>query len=86
MINENKKELSPEQSKELLGVFKARFGKAMNRHKGLDWMNTYSMIVQQKARTAAGVFVTTVKGSSQGKNTSRKTMRLIWQQPWALNS
>ena len=32
-----KKELSPEQSKELLGALKARFEKNMNRHKGLQW-------------------------------------------------
>jgi len=36
-INSNKKELSPEQRKELLGVLKARFEKNMNRHKGLEW-------------------------------------------------
>jgi hypothetical protein len=36
-INSNKKELSPEQSKELLGALKARFEKNMNRHKGLEW-------------------------------------------------
>jgi len=33
----SKKELSPEQRKELLGVLKARFEKSMNRHKGLEW-------------------------------------------------
>ena len=33
----NKKKLSPEQSKELLNVLKARFGKNMKRHKGLEW-------------------------------------------------
>jgi len=32
-----KKELSPEQSKELMGVLKARFEKNMNRHKGIEW-------------------------------------------------
>lgn len=32
-----KKELSPEQSEELLRVLKARFEKNMNRHKGLEW-------------------------------------------------
>jgi hypothetical protein len=31
------KELSPEQSKELLRALKARFEKNMNRHKGLEW-------------------------------------------------
>lgn len=32
-----KKELSPEQGKELLSVLKARFEKNMNRHEGLEW-------------------------------------------------
>jgi Protein of unknown function (DUF4256) len=34
----NKKELSPEQRKELLRGLKARFDKNMNRHKGLEWV------------------------------------------------
>jgi hypothetical protein len=36
-INSDKKELSPEQREELLGVLKARFEKNMNRHKDLEW-------------------------------------------------
>src|SRR4030081_1639733 len=36
-INSNKKDLSPEQRKELLGALKVRFEKNMNRHKGLEW-------------------------------------------------
>ncbi|MDB4920236.1 MAG: hypothetical protein JWQ54_2219 [Mucilaginibacter sp.] len=36
-INNNKKELSPEQCDELLGTLKARFEKNMNRHKGVEW-------------------------------------------------
>jgi Protein of unknown function (DUF4256) len=36
-INSNKKELSPEQRKELLRALKARFEKNMNRHRGLEW-------------------------------------------------
>jgi len=35
--NSKKKELSPEQRKELLGTLRARFDKNMNRHKGLEW-------------------------------------------------
>jgi hypothetical protein len=34
---ETKKELSPDQSKELFRALKARFEKNMNRHKGLEW-------------------------------------------------
>jgi hypothetical protein len=33
----NKKELSPEQSLELIITLKSRFEKNMNRHKGLEW-------------------------------------------------
>ena len=33
----NKKELSPEQSKDLLETLKTRFEKNIKRHKGLDW-------------------------------------------------
>ena len=36
-INSNKKELSPEQRKELLRKLKARFEKNVDRHKGLEW-------------------------------------------------
>lgn len=35
----NKKELSLEQSEELLSTLKIRFEKNMNRHKGLTWAN-----------------------------------------------
>ena len=36
-INSNKKDLSPEQRKELLRTLKPRFEKNMNRHNGLEW-------------------------------------------------
>jgi hypothetical protein len=36
-INNNKKDLSPEQREELLRALKARFEKNMNRDKGLEW-------------------------------------------------
>jgi hypothetical protein len=36
-INSNKKELPPEQRKELLRALKARFEKNMDHHKGLEW-------------------------------------------------
>jgi hypothetical protein len=36
-LKRNKKELSPEQRKDLLGTLKARFEKNANRHKGLEW-------------------------------------------------
>ena len=37
MSKVNKKELSPEEIKELLKILKSRFEKNMNRHEGLDW-------------------------------------------------
>ena len=48
-INSNKKDLSPEQHKELLRALKARFEKNMNRHKGLEWGK-----VQAKLEVNAG--------------------------------
>jgi hypothetical protein len=36
-LNSCKKELSPEQRKELFAALKARFEKNRNRHKGLEW-------------------------------------------------
>ncbi|MEH7416156.1 DUF4256 domain-containing protein [Neobacillus drentensis] len=36
MTNE-KKQLSPEQREEILGILKARFEKNMNRHEGIEW-------------------------------------------------
>jgi hypothetical protein len=48
-INSNKKELSPEQRKELLNALKGRFEKNMNRHKGLDWAK-----VQAKLESSTG--------------------------------
>jgi len=44
------KELSPEQREELVSALKARFGKNMNRHKGLEWAK-----VQAKLDLPAGV-------------------------------
>ena len=43
-INSNKKDLSPEQRKELLRALKARFEKNMNRHKGLEWDNVQAKL------------------------------------------
>ncbi|GEO09231.1 DUF4256 domain-containing protein [Segetibacter aerophilus] len=36
-MNENKKQLSPEQLKQLLNILKARFEKNMKRHEDLEW-------------------------------------------------
>ena len=39
-----KKELSPEQRKQLLGALKARFEKNMSRHKGLEWADAQARL------------------------------------------
>src|SRR5882672_3720736 len=36
-LKTNKKELSPEQRKELLSALAVRFEESMNRHQGLEW-------------------------------------------------
>ncbi len=37
MIKENKKEIPPQQTDEILKIIKARFEKNMNRHRDLEW-------------------------------------------------
>jgi hypothetical protein len=44
MNMDNKKELSPEQLKELLKVLNTRFEKNMNRHKGFEWGNVQAKL------------------------------------------
>jgi hypothetical protein len=44
MIKKNKKELSAKQREELLRELKGRFGKNINRHKGLEWANVQSRL------------------------------------------
>src|SRR5216117_3952080 len=39
-----KRDLSPEQRKELLRALKARFEKNTNRHKGLEWANVQAKL------------------------------------------
>jgi len=48
-LTSNKKDLPPEERKELLTALKARFEKNMNRHQGLAWAN-----VQAKLEANAG--------------------------------
>jgi hypothetical protein len=40
----NKKELSPEQREQLIGVLKTRFEKNKTRHIGLDWNNVHAKL------------------------------------------
>jgi hypothetical protein len=44
MNNINKKELSTEQSEELLSTLRARFEKNSNRHKGMEWPNVQAKL------------------------------------------
>ena len=46
-MNNSKKQLSTQQSEELIGILKARFEENMDRHKGLVWAN-----VQAKLETS----------------------------------
>ena len=36
-MQKDKRQLSPEQHEEILGILKSRFEKNMNRHEGLEW-------------------------------------------------
>jgi hypothetical protein len=42
----NKKQLSPQQTEELLGTLQVRFEKNKNRHKGLEWSNVKAKLEQ----------------------------------------
>jgi hypothetical protein len=46
----NKKKLSPEQHKELLGALKARFEKNRNRHKDLEWAQVQARLEAHTAK------------------------------------
>src|SRR3954463_2107024 len=50
MTKGNKKELSPEQTEELLRVLKTRFEKNMNRHKGLEWSKIQAKLEADPAK------------------------------------
>jgi hypothetical protein len=43
-LKRNKKQLSPEQRKELLAALKSRFEKNIDRHKGLEWANAQAKL------------------------------------------
>ena len=43
-IRNNKKALSPEQRRELLGTLKSRFEQNMIRHQGLEWPKVYAKL------------------------------------------
>ena len=43
-INNNNKELAPEQREELLRAMKTRFEKNMNRHNGLEWVQVQAKL------------------------------------------
>ena len=47
---ENKKELSPEQQKVLIGILKTRFEKNMNRHTGLEWAKLQAKLEQESSK------------------------------------
>ncbi len=46
----NKRELSPEQRKELIRILKDRFDKNMNRHEGLEWITVQAKLDNNTGR------------------------------------
>ena len=46
---ESKKQLSPEQQKELISTLKTRFEKNRNRHEGIDWAQVESRLYEEKS-------------------------------------
>lgn len=49
MAKKTKKELSPNQSEELLGILKLRFEKNMNRHNGISWAEVEARLTTKSA-------------------------------------
>ncbi len=49
-INSNKKQLSPEQSKELLNTLKARFERNSSRHKAVEWATIQAKLEANKEK------------------------------------
>lgn len=47
---ETRKKLSPKEREELLETLRARFGKNMNRHKGLDWTRVKARLEANSAK------------------------------------
>ena len=45
---ENKKQLAPEQQKELINTLKARFEKNRNRHEGMEWAQVETRLNDEK--------------------------------------
>ena len=46
---DNKKELSPEQRNELIGILKARFEKNRNRHQGIEWADVQAKLEHESS-------------------------------------
>lgn len=49
-MSSTKKKLSAAQQEELLGILKARFGKHMERHKGIDWAKVQARLEAAPAK------------------------------------
>jgi hypothetical protein len=49
-VTSNKKDLSTQQSKELLDILKIRFERNKNRHKGLEWANIEVKLISATAK------------------------------------
>lgn len=50
MAKANKKELSAKQQDELFKILKDRFGKNMNRHRGIEWATVQARLEAQKEK------------------------------------
>lgn len=52
-MSNNKKKLSSEQQKELIGILKERFEKNMHRHKGIEWSKVQARLESNAAKLGA---------------------------------
>jgi hypothetical protein len=77
-INSNKKELSPEQRKELLKALKARFEKNMNRHKGLEWAKVQAKLEANTEKLWSLNEMETTGGEPDVMDLDKKTSEYIF--------
>ncbi|MGH8092509.1 MAG: DUF4256 domain-containing protein [Chthoniobacterales bacterium] len=75
---ETKKKLSGKERQELLETLQARFGKNMNRHKGLDWAKVQAKLEANSAKLWSLSIMETTGGEPDVVGQDRKTGEYIF--------
>ena len=78
MKKSNKKELSPEQAKELLNTLKIRFEKNINRHKDIDWNKVAAKLEINKEKLWSLIEMEATGGEPDVVGVDKKTGEYIF--------